>query len=190
MLLILHRLLCKGGIYVEKFDFNINDVEFFIIKDNLAWGDGEHETTKNMLNLIAKYGCKDKTVMDIGTGTGILSVCCSKLGAKSVLALDISENAVYCADINFKANSVEVDLRQNDLTFQVDNVVDVVLANLPDVMQPENLRTIKKNIHKDSILIISWWKKLDFDDFSKDFEVIEHIEGEDYDNYVLKLKEE
>lgn len=171
---------------MEKIDFNINGTEFFIIKDNMAWGDGKHESTKNMLDMISKYGCKDKTVLDIGTGTGILSVYASKLGAKSVLALDISENAVSCAGINFQANNVDVKLKQTDLTFQVNDVVDVVLANLPGVMQPENLITIDKNITQNSLLIISWWNKLPFEDFTKTFEIIEHIKGDDYDVYVLK----
>lgn len=174
---------------MEKYDFNINNVVFSIFKDHLVWGDGEHESTKFMMELISKYGVKDKSVMDIGTGTGILSVLCGKLGASHILSLDMDTHSLEWARKNFKRNEVEVDVEVNNLTLYIDEKADVILANLPGPIQVENIKTVAKNMCEDSLLIMSWWNKLEFDDYVKDFKVIEHIEGNDYDAYVLKKKE-
>lgn len=173
---------------MEKHDFNINGMEFSVFKDEKVWGDGEHESTKYMLDFISKYGVKDKSVIDIGTGTGILSVLCGKLGASHILALDLDTHSLEWARKNFKRNEVEVEVEVNNLTDYIDNKADVVLANLPGPIQVENVKTVAKNIKSDGILIMSWWNKLPFEQYVRGFEVIEHIPGNDYDGYVLKKK--
>lgn len=169
-------------------DISINDIEFFIYKDGFVWGDGEHESTRNIMELICKYGVKDKTVIDIGTGTGILSVLCGKLGAKSILALDIESHSLEWARKNFKRNNVNVDVEINFLTKDIDDKADIILANLPGPIQPTNLEEVPKNLNDDGLLIISWWNTLPFEKSSQDYEILEHIVGEVYDVYVLKKK--
>lgn len=171
---------------MEKYELNIDGTEFFIFKDRLAWGDGQHESTGFMLDLISKYGVKDKTVIDVGTGTGILSVLCGKLGASHILALDIDTHSLEWARKNFKRNGVEVEAEVNDLTNHLDDKADVILANLPGPVQVENLKNVGKNLNDDGLLIASWWNKLRFEDYVRGFKVVEHIKGEDYDAYVLK----
>ena len=171
---------------MERCEIKRKTVTFRIFKDNTAWGDGKHESTKHMMEFIEKYGVKGKTVIDIGTGTGILSVLCGKLGASHILALDIDVPSLEWARKNFKRNNVEVDVEINDLTKYIDDKADVVLANLPGPIQVENIKTVGKNINKDGILIASWWNKLKFEEYVKGFDVIDHIPGEDYDGYVLK----
>lgn len=171
---------------MEKIDIKIDDIEYAIFKDGNVWGDGTHETTKNMLDLIVKYGVKDKTVIDVGTGTGILSILCAKLGAKSILALDIDMDSVEWARKNFKRNNVDVEVEINDITRYIDEKADVVLANLPAIVQVENVKIVKNNLKDDGILIISWLNKLKFENYVKGFEVVEHILGKEFDAYVLK----
>ena len=66
----------------QKYNLSINDINFSIMTDDRVWGDGEHETTQYMLQFIEKYGVADKTVIDVGTGTGILSVFAENLEQK------------------------------------------------------------------------------------------------------------
>ena len=167
-------------------DINVNGIEFFVYKNKYVWGDGEHESTRNIMELICKYGVKDKSVIDIGTGTGILSVLCGKLGAKSILALDIEPHCLEYARKNFKRNNVNVDVEINYLTKDIDDKADIVLANLPAPIQPENLEEVPKNLKEDGLLIISWWNAMEFEKSSQGFEIVEHIKGNDYDVYVLK----
>lgn len=171
---------------MEKHDFYVNDVKFFIFRDRFVWGDGKHESTKYMMEFISKYGVENKTVIDIGTGTGILSVLCGKLGASHILALDIDTHSLEWARKNFKRNNVTVDVEVNNLTYHIDDKADIILANLPGTIQVENVKTVAKNLNDDGLFILSWWNTLKFEDYVKGFDVIEHIAGNDYDGYVLK----
>lgn len=172
---------------MEKYDIKVNNIEFSIFKDDKVWGDGNHESTQALMQLISKYGVKDKTVIDIGTGTGILSVLCGKLGASHILALDIDTHAIEWARKNFKRNNVEADVEVNDMTNYIDEKADIVLSNLPTTYQVENVKSVAKNMNDDSLFIMSWWNKLKFEDYVRGFEVVEHIEGNEWDAYVLKI---
>lgn len=174
---------------MDKYDITVNDISFSIFKDNGAWGDGNHESTKFVMDFIYKYGVKDKSVIDVGTGTGILSVLCALLGASSILAIDIDTHSLEWARKNFKRNNVNVEVEVNNLTEHLDDKADVVLANLPGQVQVENMKDITKNLNKGGLLIISWWNKLKFENYVKGFEVVDYSKGNDYDAYVLKVKE-
>lgn len=168
------------------YNLHINDVTFTIDRDNIAWGDGEHHSTAFMLDAISRYGVTDKSVLDIGTGSGILSVLCGKLGAKSILALDIDPHVLDVAKHNFEANGVHVETKWNDLTKGIEEQYDVVLANLHYIVQFENVKTVRQFVKDDGLLIMTWKNNSKFENFVKGFEIIEHIPGEDYDGYVLK----
>lgn len=175
-----------------KTQIKASEFEFCIYKDDNVFGDGKHETTKFMLDAIERYGIEGKTVIDVGTGTGILSVFCAKLGAKHVIALDIDPHALEWARKNFKRNNVDVEVEINDLVRDIDDKADIVLANLPGPLQTENIKLVDKNLNEDGLFICTWWNKIPFEDFTfyLNWEVLEHFEGEEYDGYVLKQKAE
>jgi ribosomal protein L11 methyltransferase len=104
----------------------------------LAFGTGYHGTTSGCLEMIEKYLQPDFDVLDIGTGTGILSIAATKLGAKSNFALDIDPVAVKVAKENAKLNQVldQIDFAQGDLLDIVGGEYDLVIANiLPHVIK-------------------------------------------------------
>ncbi|PRX28348.1 [LSU ribosomal protein L11P]-lysine N-methyltransferase [Orenia metallireducens] len=104
----------------------------------LAFGTGYHGTTSGCLEMIEKYLQPDFDVLDIGTGTGILSIAATKLGAKSNFALDIDPVAVKVAKENAKLNQVldQINFAQGDLLDIVDGKYDLVIANiLPHVIK-------------------------------------------------------
>ena len=73
-------------------DENINNKNKINFISQGAFGTGMHETTKDLLNLIlTKLDLQDKNILDIGTGSGILSIASSIIGASSVTALDIRD---------------------------------------------------------------------------------------------------
>lgn len=69
-----------------------------------AFGTGTHETTSMCAKAIDKIITPDDTCLDVGTGSGILAIICSKLGAKYVEAIDIDELSTIVAKDNFKEN--------------------------------------------------------------------------------------
>ncbi|MBF0479058.1 MAG: 50S ribosomal protein L11 methyltransferase [Candidatus Omnitrophica bacterium] len=79
---------------------------YIFIDSHLAFGTGLHETTRFMTELIKSVKGQFSTFLDIGTGTGILTLAALKYGAKDVTAMDISEDCVTNAKANFALNGV------------------------------------------------------------------------------------
>ncbi len=102
-----------------------------LIDSNMAFGTGEHETTSMVIELMQEY-LPTETVIDVGTGSGILGIAAAKLGAKKVFMTDIDYVAVSSAKHNCELNGVgdkcEVDL--NNLLNDKDVKGNLVLANI------------------------------------------------------------
>ena len=98
----------------------------------MAFGTGTHETTHMCVLLLEKYLAPDKTVLDIGTGSGILAITCGKLGAKSVRGTDIDPLAVKIARENVERNGLsdKITVAEGDLVEAVGGTYDIVVANI------------------------------------------------------------
>ncbi len=110
-----------------------SDNELIIELDpGMAFGTGTHPTTVMSIRGLEKIVQKDDTVIDVGTGSGVLSIAAAMLGAKSVTALDLDEVAVESAKMNIKLNKVHqvVDIFQNNLLEGIQESADVIVANI------------------------------------------------------------
>ena len=99
----------------------------------MAFGTGNHPTTKSCLEVLVRFAGKYNSVIDIGCGSGILSVAAVKLGAKQVKAFDFDPLAVkHAVDMAVK-NKVndQITINQLNITdFTPEKTYDLVLANL------------------------------------------------------------
>lgn len=98
----------------------------------MAFGTGTHPTTVMCLQGLEKVVQPGDTVVDIGTGSGVLSIGAAMLGAKSVHALDLDEVAVRSAKENVELNKVSdtVSVFHGNLLDTVKEPADVVVANI------------------------------------------------------------
>lgn len=97
----------------------------------MAFGTGTHETTSMCVELLEKYLKENHTVFDIGTGSGILSIVSSKLGAKNVVGVDLDKVAVESAKENVAFNKVgNVEILHGDLVEVIEGKADIVVANI------------------------------------------------------------
>ena len=112
----------------------------------MAFGTGTHETTRLVIRLMQDEPIEGKRLLDVGTGSGILSICASKLGAKSCNAYDIDPVAVKVARENVRDGGCDnitvgisdllagVDLSHGKYDFCVANIVaDIIIRMLPDI---------------------------------------------------------
>ncbi len=97
-----------------------------------AFGTGSHETTFLCLSALAGMDLTDKTVLDIGSGSGILSVASLLLGAKKALGVDVDELAVRAGGENAARNGVadRAAFIKGDLAADVTEQFDIVAANI------------------------------------------------------------
>lgn len=147
-----------------------------------------HYTSANIDAYLQKYIKEGDSVLDVGTGSGVLSILAKQYGAGRVLATDISDDAVECAKENCKEYGIEV--RQNYLNFGIGEQFDVVIANLDPNPAMEFLQYVDKSLKDDGIFIISWWSKWDFKDvpLKLNYKILEHTDGFDFNTYVLKRR--
>ena len=98
----------------------------------MAFGTGTHPTTVMCLQALEKVVREGDTVVDVGTGSGVLSIGAAMLGAKKVHALDLDEVAVRSARENVELNKVEntVEVFHGNLLDTVSEQADVVVANI------------------------------------------------------------
>ena len=97
----------------------------------MAFGTGTHETTYMCMELLCKYLKQDMTIMDVGTGSGILAIVAAKLGASNVLAIDIDPDAVIVATDNVALNQAEgVRVIQGDLVKSEAIACELAVANI------------------------------------------------------------
>lgn len=98
----------------------------------MAFGTGNHPTTAMSINFLEKYLQPGKTVLDVGTGSGVLAIVAAKLGAARVLALDVDPVAVQIAQQNIVANGMEAiaEARYNDLLTGLEEECDLIVANI------------------------------------------------------------
>ena len=103
-----------------------------IINPKMSFGTGHHETTQQLLAMQAETDHRQKTVLDIGSGTGILAIMAAKLGAASVDATDIDDWCIENATENFELNQVKPDwVKQGAIrTLNLTETYDILLANI------------------------------------------------------------
>jgi len=89
----------------REFDVVVN------LDPGMAFGTGHHPTTRMCLELLESLGKPDMDVLDVGCGSGILSIAAAKLGARSVFGLDVDQTAVKAAKRNATENGVSHAVR-------------------------------------------------------------------------------
>ncbi len=128
------------------------------IDPGMAFGTGTHPTTRLCLNLIETFMKKGDSILDVGTGSGILMIAAAKLGGKKVFGIDNDPIALEVAEKNLKLNNIrptQFRLISGNLVDPVDDRFDLVVANILIEAIMVLLDKIKKVLKGDGIFICS-----------------------------------
>ncbi|MDQ6756925.1 MAG: 50S ribosomal protein L11 methyltransferase [Bacteroidota bacterium] len=126
-----------------------------IITPKMSFGTGHHATTYLMLQQMQHLEFTDKSVLDFGTGTGILAILAKKLGAGKVIAIDNDNWSINNAKENILANNCkEINLIKRD-TPDFSETFDIVLCNINLNVVVENIGSLKKICHPSTEILIS-----------------------------------
>jgi ribosomal protein L11 methyltransferase len=133
----------------------VNVTHDLIITPKMSFGTGHHATTCLMIEMMQRIDFRGKSVVDFGTGTGILAILAEKLGAASILAIDSDEWSVSNATENVEANSCSKIIVEQKNTIACHFYVEVILANINRSVLEENVKAFSSLLRKDTVLVIS-----------------------------------
>ena len=142
----------------SSFHNDVPSVEYDIVIDpKMAFGTGHHATTSLIIRQLLEMDLKDKAVMDMGTGTGILAILCAMRGAKNISAIEIDEFAYVNAVENVKLNGVsQIKVLHGDATLlRAENKVDVFIANINRNIITNDINAYDDNLKPGGAMLLS-----------------------------------
>ena len=108
----------------------IDNVIDIIIEPKMSFGTGHHETTHLIVSRLLNLDLIDKTILDMGCGTGILAILAKKRNCGKVLAIDNDEWAYTNSVENCERNNVDIEVVLGDVNQIKNNKFDVIIANI------------------------------------------------------------
>jgi ribosomal protein L11 methyltransferase len=158
--------------------------ETIIIEPKMSFGTGHHQTTYLMCKSMFDLNFNDKVVLDMGSGTGILAILAEKLGSKAIKAFDIEPWSVEnCAENAQKNNCSKITSLLGDID-QVDEVYDIILANINQNVLKNQLPYYSKLIKSNGNLLLSGFFTSDDNEIKKcaeensfEFQISKNNEG-------------
>lgn len=123
----------------------------------MAFGTGTHPTTVLSIQAIEKNLQPNDLVIDVGSGSGVLSIAAAKLGAKEVYAFDLDEVAVKSSAENVAYNHVQekVEVKQNNLLQAVELEADLIVSNILAEIIVQFVGDASKNLRANGLFITS-----------------------------------
>lgn len=127
-----------------------------IIEPKMSFGTGHHETTHMMLQHILQLNVKDKTVLDIGSGTGVLAILTAMKGATKIDAIDIDNWCYLNAKENVERNGMDfISVNEGDVLLIKDKKYDLIIANINRNILLADISAYAHSLNKNGILLLS-----------------------------------
>ncbi|MBY0535248.1 MAG: 50S ribosomal protein L11 methyltransferase [Chitinophagaceae bacterium] len=126
-----------------------------VITPKMSFGTGHHATTYMMIQWMSELQASGKTVLDFGTGTGVLAILASLQGAKEIKAIDNDDWSILNAAENFELNNIQgIDLERKD-SVAFAEPFDMILANINKNVLLASMESLKQHLKQDGVLIMS-----------------------------------
>jgi len=135
-----------------------------VIYPAYAFGTGQHPTTYWCLYMIDKHFQKGQSFLDVGSGSGILSILAAKLGGGRIVALDIDPHAGEELKRNLSLNGIDfsrIDFQETEVE-EVKEKFDFIVCNIGTNFHLFHLETMKNLLNEGGILVLSGGEEKDF----------------------------
>lgn len=134
---------------VSQAKFNI------VITPKMSFGTGHHATTFLMIQSMKMIECAGKTILDFGTGTGVLAILAEKMGAANVWAIDNDDWSISNANENILLNDCTRVLVHKADFLDFGKNFDIILANINRNVLLSCMGSLKQHLAQEGVLVIS-----------------------------------
>jgi len=142
---------------------NSSFIHEIIIEPKMSFGTGHHETTRTIVEAMSGLDFKGKSVLDMGTGTGVLAIYAEKLGAKNLVAIDIEqwayENTIENTEVN-SCSRIEARLGGKE-QIKPEEKFDIVIANINRNILLEDMPSYVEAMNSGSEILFSGFYTVD-----------------------------
>lgn len=149
-----------------------------VIEPKMSFGTGHHQTTHMMVKHLLNIDLKDKKVLDMGCGTGVLAILAEMRGAKPIDAIDIDNwcylNSIENAERN---NCSNISVFEGDASLLINKKYDVIIANINRNILLNDIKTYTSCLNKNGVLLLSGF-------YQEDIPIID----KEVSKYHLKLQ--
>lgn len=165
-----------------------------IIEPSRGFGTGHHQSTRLCIALLQNRNLAGQTMIDVGSGSGVLAITAAKLGAAYVAAIDVDPDAVDNARENIAANGVGdlVEAHMEDFTTAKRSPADVVTANLTGTLLARHATDLARFVRPGGTLIVSGFnveeKDIVEDAFAPALAISESAEEDGWWAFVLSRR--
>jgi len=133
-----------------------------VIEPKMSFGTGHHETTHMMIQFVLKENFSQKTVLDMGSGTGVLAILAEIQGASQLEAIDIDAWCFENATENIQRNHCKnITPLLGDAALLINKKYDIILANINRNILLQDIPTYSNALHASGVLILSGFYKED-----------------------------
>ena len=158
-------LVCIRAHFHPKVNTIKHDI---IITPKMSFGTGHHDTTWLVSKTMFELDFKNKSVLDMGCGTGILAILAKQLGATTILGIDIDEwsieNSIENAAIN---DASDIVFKKRDASLlPVKPTFDIVFANINKNILKKDLATYYQSLKKDGYVLLSGFFTADVEELT------------------------
>lgn len=161
------------------------------IQPQMSFGTGHHQTTWMMSKALFELDKMPSTVLDMGTGTGVLAIIAENLGAKSILAIDIEDWSVENTKENATRNGCKnIEALCGDIDLIEGKSFELIIANINKNILKAHMESYSKSLVPNGILLLSGFFDSDVDElvaFASQFK-LEKVSVMNKDNWAaIKL---
>jgi ribosomal protein L11 methyltransferase len=145
-----------------------NDVMDIIIDPKMSFGTGHHDTTWLMARELFLLDLKNKSVLDMGCGTGVLAIIAKKLGANIVTGIDIDDWSIENSNENAKANNCsDIVFEKGNASLLVEKKFDLIFANINRNVLLKDLPTYYNSLNENGIILLSGFFENDLNELNQ-----------------------
>jgi ribosomal protein L11 methyltransferase len=147
------------------------DTITIVIDPSMGFGTGHHATTRLCLELLQQIEVRDRRVIDVGTGSGVLALAAWRLGASSVAAIDNDADALQNARDNIDRNGAAglIEVLEAELSSVSFPPADIVLANLTGAVLQRYADPLQRLAASSGVLIVSGFGSDELEEIARAF---------------------